>query len=332
MNLKLKKLILIGFLTIIFFCHIPPLRSHNNSIKNLEFKKLSFSLDKHVKSPSAVLIDSRGNYFILDRKEHCIKVFTSNFKFSHQMGKFGQGPGELFQPEDFCMDRSNIIYVADTLNKRIQYFNQEGMFLGGFELNYRPRSIQVNSKGELFISNPSVEKGKIISVYNKHGKLLRNFASFEKTQYKEDLINIAFNYAYLLVDKEDNIFVVFRFIPKIRKYELSEKLVFEMEVSGAEIENIRKRASVPVANPQKGTVSNVSLFFRGIALDTQKNLLISLTTPYIYSYNSDNGEKKKVIRTIYNGEGIWMNMIFFSHQGEIIGFNPKTGFIFSNIK
>jgi hypothetical protein len=329
--MKLKKFILIGSLAMILL-YDSLLKSQNNYPENLDFKKLPLSLDQHVKSPAAVCVNKRGYYCVLGRKEHCIKVFGPDYIFSHQIGEFGQGPGELFYPEDFCMDTSNIIYVADTANKRIQYFSQEGMFLGGFDLDYRPRSIQVNSKGEIFIINPSEETGKIISVYTKKGKLLRNFGSFEVTKYKEDLINIALNYAYLLIDKEDNIFVAFRFIPKIRKYSSSEQLIFEREVSAAEIENIRKGASVPVANPQKGTISNISLFLRGIALGPQKNLLISLTTPYIYLYDSENGRKRNVFSTICNGEEISMHILFFTYQGQISGFNPKTGFIFSNLR
>jgi hypothetical protein len=325
-----KFYVKIFFIFILFGFLIQLNAQKNNSTRILEFKKLFPDIDKYIIFPTTIRVDNNGNYYILDKKQHCIKVFDSNFKYSHQIGEVGQGKGELYYPKDFCMDKSQIIYIADTVNKRIQYFTHKGEYLGGFNLKYRPRAIQINSKGEIYISNHDLKNNTIISVYDKKGKVLRSFGDVEKTEYKEDLIKIVLNYVHLYIDEKDSIYLAFKFLPAFRKYNSSEKLVFEKEVIGSEMEKIKKRASIPVANPKKGTVSNVSLLIRGITVNENKNILIALTTPYVYLYDQE-GKIKMVYTCFFNNDKICLYRIFYFPPNKIIAPNPFTNCVISYI-
>lgn len=71
----------------------------------------------------------KGQYFITDTTEGCIKVFSSNGKLAKTIGSKGLGPGELSQP--YCIainDNNGILYCYDG-SRRISCFSTGGKFL-----------------------------------------------------------------------------------------------------------------------------------------------------------------------------------------------------------
>ena len=47
-----------------------------------------------------------------------------------KIGSSGDGEGEFNRPADVAVDKDGIIYVADWLNNRLQYFDPDGNFCG----------------------------------------------------------------------------------------------------------------------------------------------------------------------------------------------------------
>lgn len=305
-----------------------------SKIEILEFKNL---FPGYVNLPIDIEVDREGNYYVLEREEHCIKVFKSDCIFSHKIGEVGQGEGELYYPSDFCIDKNQNVYIADTGNKRIQIFSSKGKKIAGFNLKFRPYSIAVNSKGEIYVTgNVDVKNNSIISVFNKRGDILRNFANIERTKYKDDLIQEILNrLVYLYIDQYDNIYLAFEAIPKFRKYDANEKLIFERDISGKELELIVKKGGRPVADHKKEVVSNITTLVNDIKVDKSGAIFISLGAPYIYKYNKE-GEKEKTYKCFFmdkkgKREEIGVFKMILINNRKIIGVSLHEC-IFANLK
>lgn len=93
--------------------------------------------------------------------DRVVKLSRINLKPVLGFGSFGEAPGQFRCPQGICVDRFGYIYVADTLNNRIQKFSPQGEFITSFgevqelrELSH-PTGIVVTPLGELWISSTS---------------------------------------------------------------------------------------------------------------------------------------------------------------------------------
>lgn len=308
----------------------------NRETENLMFKTLFPGIEKYIKFPIGIEVDKEGNYYIFEKEEQCIKVFKSNYNFSHKIGGLGQGKGELYNAQDFCLDKNGTVFVADYGNRRIQYFSSKGQYLGGFDMKFWPHSIKVNSKGEIYVTgNVDLKNNTIISVFNKKGDLLRNIGSVDE-KYKDGLIKAVLNKrTYLDIDQENNVYIAFEAIPTFRKYDKNEELILEKEIRGPEIDGIVKKAATPIADHKKRVVSNIISITHDIRVDENGNILIALGAPYIYQYNKE-GNREKVYHCYCSENGgkkeIGLFKIFSLGPQMILGTNPFTNCIISGQK
>ena len=93
--------------------------------------------------------------------DRIVKLSRINLKPVLEFGSYGEEPGQFRCPGGICVDRYGYIYVADTLNDRIQKFTPKGEFITSFgevkelkELSH-PTGIVVTPLGELWISSTS---------------------------------------------------------------------------------------------------------------------------------------------------------------------------------
>jgi uncharacterized protein (TIGR03663 family) len=76
------------------------------------------------------------------------------------IGAFGSGPGELNEPRGIAVDAAGNIYIADTMNHRIQVFDAAGeprLTIGSFgaepgQFN-EPRGIAVDAAGNIYVAD-----------------------------------------------------------------------------------------------------------------------------------------------------------------------------------
>jgi sugar lactone lactonase YvrE len=95
-------------------------------------------------------------------------------------GSQGTGPGEFNEPRDVAVDAEGRLYVADTGNRRVQVFDNEGQFIasweGGKEEFVEPLALVVDSRGDLYVLDS--EPGWIYR-FAADGTLLGRFAGPE---------------------------------------------------------------------------------------------------------------------------------------------------------
>lgn len=85
--------------------------------------------DESLSQVSTFVVDGEGGVFALDFKEQKIKVFDKAGKFVRQMGKPGQGPGELGMATGIQLMADNTLVVEDATNRRLALFKPTGEFL-----------------------------------------------------------------------------------------------------------------------------------------------------------------------------------------------------------
>jgi hypothetical protein len=61
---------------------------------------------------SSMVIDSRGNYLVVDKLKHAVMVFDDKQNYLTQFGFMGRKAGNLIAPEQVAIDRSDRVYVT----------------------------------------------------------------------------------------------------------------------------------------------------------------------------------------------------------------------------
>lgn len=85
----------------------------------------------------------RVEKFRIDEKGELLKVL--------EFGKWGDGHGEFMLPQGIGVDPQGFIYVADTLNNRIQKFSPRGKFILSISGLNKPTGVAIGRHGELWV-------------------------------------------------------------------------------------------------------------------------------------------------------------------------------------
>ena len=126
----------------------------------------------YFKAPEDIVVDNENRVYIADSSLHCIKVFDENGHFIRQIGRRGQGPGDLLSPLNISINETNVIWVNDFGNRRIQKFTTSGAYLSVFKTpNLYTSNLIITRESKIALLDSFLaEKGKgIILIYNQTG-------------------------------------------------------------------------------------------------------------------------------------------------------------------
>ncbi|MEX2284517.1 MAG: 6-bladed beta-propeller [Gemmatimonadota bacterium] len=111
---------------------------------------------------SAAIVDQKGAVLIAQPQEAMVRVFDSEGRPQHVLGRRGGGPGE-FQSISTIVARNDTVYVSDFGQQRLTAFAQSGEVMGTwlvvshpFNSDFRPAPAVAPMKGGLFLAVPSV--------------------------------------------------------------------------------------------------------------------------------------------------------------------------------
>ena len=126
--------------------------------------------------PGGIAIDrDRNRLYVADAKASRIAVFDlGSFQFLNYIGGPSQAgvreDGKFFGPTNVALDRAGNLYVADTLNYRIQIFDSTGKFIRGFGAQgdrpgefIRPKGIAVDSGGHVYVADAEFNNFQILT-------------------------------------------------------------------------------------------------------------------------------------------------------------------------
>ncbi len=282
--------------------------------------------------------DAEGNFYVLKENDHSIVVYDSRMRFKHRIGSIGQGPGELRSPLDFAIDDSGFLYVADTLNSRIQIFSKEGKFIRSIDINDKPNYIAANHKGEIFVISRA-PKDKIINVYSREGKLLRSFGEPVKIDFadltdeelpdyfKKSLIAI-YSMGPLNVDKEGNLYLGFDGLPLFRKYDSSGRLLLEVELKGKEIDKLRPKVKQKLRESIESGTFKSTVVISWIGPEERTGGIWVCLRTHIYIYDINGNLLRKLELVDENDKPIAIAGLAFLDAYSFVGSNPWGSYLF----
>jgi len=105
-------------------------------------------------------VDTAGNVYVADQRNHRIQMFDSSGVFLTKWGSQGSGDSQFEFPGGIAVDSTGNVYVADQSNHRIQKFDSSGAFLtkwGSFGSGdgqfSSPSGIAVDTAGNVYVAD-----------------------------------------------------------------------------------------------------------------------------------------------------------------------------------
>ena len=116
-----------------------------------------------------------GRIYVVDTREHNIKVFNDDGELVDVIGFQGDGAGQFNAPTHIALN-DNRLYVTDTLNARIQVLDldgepladigRRGLYLGNLA---RPKGVTVDAEGNVYVVESYYDH---LLVFNTQGEFL----------------------------------------------------------------------------------------------------------------------------------------------------------------
>jgi DNA-binding beta-propeller fold protein YncE len=139
---------------------------------------IAIGRDGELKSPSGLAIDrANQRLYVADSTRHQVLCYsTVDGAHVRTIGERGGDAGNFNFPTNLFVDAEGRLYVADTLNFRVQIFDAQGRFVRTFgtqgdtpgTLN-RPKGIAVDSEGHIYVADTSFNN---FQIFDPEGQLL----------------------------------------------------------------------------------------------------------------------------------------------------------------
>lgn len=119
--------------------------------------------------PAAIALGSNGDLYATDIFYHRVIVFDKNGKIRLHFGSPGSGKGQFSYPNGVAIDKTGLIYVADSNNGRIQVFGAAGKYIntlgsGDPSSFSMPRGMAFGRKNYLYLTEAFLHNLVILEV------------------------------------------------------------------------------------------------------------------------------------------------------------------------
>jgi sugar lactone lactonase YvrE len=133
--------------------------------------------------PGGLAVDNRNRLlYVADVELDQILVYDADtLKPIRKMGTTGRKhelttPGDFSKPTGVAVDPEGNLYVADTMNNRIEIFDADGQFVSTFGKSgdgpgyfSRPKGVAIDGDGHIWVADGMQDR---VQVFNKEGQLL----------------------------------------------------------------------------------------------------------------------------------------------------------------
>lgn len=111
-----------------------------------------FRLDNELRRPAGMHHDLEGNLYICDTERDRIVVLDLSGRHLYDIGRYGWGREQFQKPQDLFVSRNDILFVADTGNRRIQVLSRTGRFQSEIRTGLRrPVAVWADSREYLYV-------------------------------------------------------------------------------------------------------------------------------------------------------------------------------------
>lgn len=193
--------------------------------------------------PNAFSADTNGNFYILDKKNHCIMVFDKKGKLVRQIDGGSENCRGLTNPIGFFL-HEDTLYALNDFGKKIKTMTLDGASLNEFSLpaDSYAESLSVDEK-YIYLNTQTFDRNnytqaKLITIYTKDGVAVKEIGDLIKTidYYGYRM----FNQCYITA-VDGNVFVAPLFVPIIKVYNQEGKKILDLDLRKRNIEDIREK-------------------------------------------------------------------------------------------
>jgi len=132
--------------------------------------------------PGGLAIDTKNRLlYVADIELDQVLVYDADtLKLVRKIGTTGHNheltsPGDFSKPAGVAVDAEGNLYVADTMNNRIEIFDADGQFVSAFGRNgdgpgyfARPKGVAIDSDGHIWVADGVQDR---VQVFTKEGQL-----------------------------------------------------------------------------------------------------------------------------------------------------------------
>jgi len=177
----------------------------------------------------SVALDEKGRFYVLDSRNHRLRMYGPGGDLLHETGGEGQGPGEFGDPEDLALDRNGRLLVADR-NRRVSIFRPIGDSLR-YEHQFRIGGTPWDTcvLGDRLVVQ-AIRHGDwtIIDVYDLEGNRLRSFG--EMSPGRTLIERETFSWGNVACLADDRVLYVPRHSNRIALYTVEGERLWQAEM------------------------------------------------------------------------------------------------------
>jgi sugar lactone lactonase YvrE len=207
--------------------------------------------------PGGLAIDTQNRLlYVADIGLDQILVYDADtLKLLRKIGTTGHkheltSPGDFSKPTGVAVDSEGNLYVADTMNNRIEIFDADGQFVSTFGKNgdgpgyfARPKGVAIDGDGHIWVADGVQDR---VQVFNKEGQLLISFGGHGLLPGQfQGLVGIT-------IDKQNRIFTTEIFPGRAQQFQYvtDAEADKERERRAAERSKVSAGRSTPISQPQ----------------------------------------------------------------------------------
>lgn len=204
-------------------------------------------------SPGGLALDVENRLlYVADVEQDQVLVYDADtFKLKRKIGTGGQKhalttPGDFARPSGLAVDREGNLYVADTLNNRIEIFDGDGKFITTFGKagdgpGYfaRPKGVAIDGDNHIWVVDGQQDR---VQVFNQEAQLLISFGGHGL------LPGMFQGIVGIVIDKNNRVFTSEIFPGRVQQFRY---------VTDAEAEQVKKEREA--AREKKAAVRDPSI-------------------------------------------------------------------------
>jgi DNA-binding beta-propeller fold protein YncE len=216
--------------------------------------KVESSISQGLADPGGLAIDNENRFlYVADAGLDQVLVYDADppYKLLRRIGTGGKNhtlttPGDFAVPTNLAVDGDGNLYVADTLNDRVEIFDPDGNFIRTFGKagdgpGYfaRPKGIAVDSDGHVWVADGVQDR---VQVFTAEGQLLMYMG-------EHGLLPGQFNtVAGLTIDKNNRVFTSEQYPGRVQMFQYTTDEEARAEKARREAEEQQKKPAGKTAN------------------------------------------------------------------------------------
>jgi len=266
----------------------------------------------------SLAVDGEGNVYALDRQEHRIMVYDSTGRFLRQIGRPGQGPGELLYPASLDIDEEGFIYVVNVGNRRVEIYRPGGEYHASFTPEpFSARSFEpiAAAGGEVYLSLP--ESGFLVTVFSRAGDKLREFG--ELVPYEDPFHRRTFNEPIMRIDRHTRVLhVLLLDLPIYRRYSTDGTCLLSKRIDSALIRRKLDIGRKAMRRAKPGQILWARIFLSAVVMPDH-SLIASLKDPendVSYRFSPDGAISTRYF--LREGQEVSLDMLAIRGDGRIV--------------